>query len=84
MKPGRLNVGLDNLSRIETGEEPTSIDDGLSNAQLFHVDIVDDHYAPIIHFFATGVTSEDMSTSKKQQLVVKDSYCWVVIYAWTK
>ena len=48
MKPGRLNAGLDHLSRIETIEEPTNIDDGLPDAELFHVDIADDHYAPII------------------------------------
>ena len=31
---------------------------------------MDDHYAPIIQFLATGVTPEDMSTSQKKQLVV--------------
>ena len=48
VKPRRLNVGLDHLSRIEIGEEPTNIDDGLPDVQLFRVDITDDHYAPII------------------------------------
>ena len=32
VKPVRLNVGPDHLSRIETGEEPTNIEEGLSNA----------------------------------------------------
>ena len=35
MKPSRLNDGPDHLSRIEMGEEPTNIEDGLSDAQLF-------------------------------------------------
>ena len=35
VKPGRLNVGPDHLSPIETGEDPTNIDDGFSNVQLF-------------------------------------------------
>ena len=48
VKPRCLNFGPDHLSRIETGEEPTNIDDGLSDAQLFRVDIADDHYALII------------------------------------
>ena len=48
VKPGCLNVGPDHLSHIETGEEPTNIDDGLPDAQLFQVDIAYDHYAPII------------------------------------
>ena len=48
VKPGQLNAGPDHLSRSENGEEPTNIDDGLPDAQLFHVDIADDHYASII------------------------------------
>ena len=37
VKPGRLNVGPDPLSRIETGEDPTELKKGLPNAQLFAV-----------------------------------------------
>ena len=48
MKPGHLNAGTDHLSRIEMGEEPTNIEDGLSDVQLFQVDMEDDHHAPII------------------------------------
>ena len=62
VKLGRLNAGLDHLSRIETGEEPTNIEDGLPNAQLFRVDMVDDHYSTIIHFLVTGVSPEELST----------------------
>ena len=73
VKPGWLNLGPDHLSRVVNGEEPTNIHDRLPNVQLFWVDIVDDHYAPIIQFLATGVAPEDMSTSQKKQLVVKAS-----------
>ena len=73
VKPGQLNAGPHHLSRIEIREEPTNIDDGLPDVQLFHVDIADDHYAPIIQFLATGVALEDMSTSQKEYLVVKAS-----------
>ena len=73
VKSGRLNAGPDHLSRIETGEEPTNIEDGLPNAQLFRFDREDDHYTPIIHFLATGVAPEELSTSQKKQLVVKSS-----------
>ena len=44
MNMGRLNVAPNNFSRIETGDEPTSIEDGLPDAQLFKVGMVDDHY----------------------------------------
>ena len=52
---GQLNAGLDHLSRIETREKPTNIDDRLRDAQFFCVDIEDDHYSPIIQFFFIGV-----------------------------
>ena len=35
VKRGWSNAGLDHLSRIENGHEPTNIDDGFPNAQLF-------------------------------------------------
>ena len=79
MKPGCLNVGPDHLSCIEIGEEHTNIDNGLSDAQLFWVDIAEDHYALIIQFLATGVALEEMSTSQKKQLVVKASDFQLII-----
>ena len=63
VKPRQLNAGPDHLSRIETGEEPTNIDDGFPDVQLFHVNITDDHYSPIIQFLATSVAPENLSTS---------------------
>ena len=73
MKLGRLNASLDHLSHVENGEELANIDDGLPDVQLFRVDLIDDHYAPIIYFLATGVDLEDMSTGQKKQLVIKAS-----------
>ena len=32
VKPGRMNLGPDHLSRLESGEEPTSLDEGLTDA----------------------------------------------------
>ena len=74
MKPGHLNVDPDNLSWIETCEEPTNIEEGLSNAQLFRIDIADDNYHQIIQFLTMGVATEEFSTSQKKQLVVKALY----------
>ena len=39
MKPRELNAIPDHLSHIEIGEEPTNIDDGFPDAQLFQVEI---------------------------------------------
>ena len=66
MKQGFLNAGPNHLSCIETGEEPTNIDDGLSDAQLFRNDIANDHYAPTTQFLETGVTLEELTTSQKK------------------
>ena len=48
VKMGWLNAGPDHLSHVENGEEPTNIDDGLPDVQLFRVEVADDHYAPIV------------------------------------
>ena len=48
VKLGWLNGGSNHLSRIENGEEPTNIDDGLPDAQLFRVEIPNDYYGPIV------------------------------------
>jgi len=47
-KPGRLNARPNHLSRLEIGEEPTSIKDNLPDAQLFTIRVVDDHFIDII------------------------------------
>ena len=39
VKPEILNLGPDHLSRLESGEEPTSLDKGLPDAQLFSIQI---------------------------------------------
>ena len=74
MNPGRLNAGPDHLSRIETGEEPTNIEDGLPDAQLFRVGMVDDYYGQIVQFFAIGTTPEGLNTNHKKDLVVRAAY----------
>ena len=73
VKPEQLNAGLDHLSRTENGEEPTNIEDGMPNAQLFRVEIVDDYYGPIVHFLSTILSPADMSIIQKKHLVVKAS-----------
>lgn len=37
VNPGRLKARLDHPSRLELGEEPTSLEDNLPDAQLFSV-----------------------------------------------
>ena len=71
MKLGCLITGPDHLSQIETGEEPTNIEDEFPDAQLFRVEMVDDYYEKIVQFLATRTTLEELLISQKKQLVVK-------------
>ena len=44
VKPSRLNARADHLSRLESGEEPTCLEEYLLDAQLFSIQIVDDQF----------------------------------------
>ena len=79
MKLSHLNVGLGHLSRIETGEEPTNIEDMLLDAQLFRVDMVDDYYEQIIYFLETGTIPEELTVNQKNGLVVKEAYFQLIV-----
>ena len=74
VKPGRLNIGLDHLSTLESGEELTSWEDNLFDAQLFLVQITNDYFKEIIEFLTTGTTLAEYSAKQKKQLVVKATY----------
>ena len=52
-KPGKLNVGLDHLSRVTNGEESTNLEDNFPDAQLFSVQVVDEYFVDIIEFLST-------------------------------
>ena len=69
VNPSHLNAIPDHLSRIEIGEEPTNIEDGLPDAQLLRVEMIDDYYKQIIQFLAMRTTPEKITTSQKKQLV---------------
>ena len=71
VKPGRLNAGPDHLSWIDSGEEPSNLEDNLPYAQLFSIQIADDYYADIIHFLTTGLAPDEFTKQQKRQLVVK-------------
>jgi hypothetical protein len=54
VKPGKLNVGPDHLSRLETGESGGPIDDQLPDADLFHIEAIPDYLSDIALFLTTG------------------------------
>jgi hypothetical protein len=48
VNPRRMNKGPDHLSRLEHGEEPTSLEDTMSDAQLLAIRNIDDHFTEIV------------------------------------
>ena len=62
VKPGRLNLGPEHLSRLEPDEEPTSLDEGLPDAQLFAIQMVDDYFQDISQYLSTGFPPAEMTT----------------------
>jgi len=61
VKSGRLNEGPDHLSRIEIGEEPNSLEEGLPDAQIFAVHVADNHFSNIIQFLTMGTAPKGYS-----------------------
>ena len=62
------------MSRIESGEEPTSLEDNLPNTQLFVIHMMDDQntdFNAIIHLLSTGSAPKGLSTNQKKHLVVR-------------
>jgi hypothetical protein len=53
VKLGRMNKGPDHLSRLEHGEEPTSLEDTLTDTQLLAIKRVDDRFSDIVQFLST-------------------------------
>jgi hypothetical protein len=71
VKPGRMNKGPNHLSRLEHGEEPTSLEDTLPNAQLLAIKKVDDHFIQIVQFLSTEMAPNEYTNFQKKQLVVR-------------
>ena len=66
-----MNAGSDHLSRLESGEEPTDLEDSLPNAQLFSIHITYEYFANIIEFLIIGNAPAEYNEKQRKQLVVK-------------
>lgn len=65
VKPGKHNVGLDHLLQIQTGEAATSLNDELSDAQLFRVKAIPDQLAEIAEFLITSQAPIDYTPAQR-------------------
>jgi hypothetical protein len=70
VKLGRMNKVPDHLSRLEHGEEPTSLEDTLPDAQLLTIRKFDDHFTEIVQFKSTGMAPHEYIVIQKKQLVI--------------
>jgi len=66
MKPGRLNVGLDHLSQIETGEEPNNLEEGFPDAPHFVVCIADNILQILSTFLLRGWHQKGIQVNKRR------------------
>jgi hypothetical protein len=66
-----MNKGHDHLSRLEHGDEPTSLDDTLPDAQLLAIRKFDDHFAEIVQFLSTRMAPREYTIIHKKKLVVR-------------
>lgn len=71
VKPGKLNVGPDHLSRLESEESGGAVDDQLPDAYLFKVSAIPDYLSDIALFLTTGAFPADYSATQKRHLVVR-------------
>jgi hypothetical protein len=74
VNPGRINKGLDHLSKVEHGEESTSLDDTLLDAHLLAIRKFNDHFVEIVQFFSMGMVPREYTVIQKKQLVVCAAY----------
>jgi hypothetical protein len=79
VNPGRVNKGPDHLSRLEHGEEPTSLEDTLLDAQLLAIRKIDDHFAEIVQFLSIGMAPSESSIPQKKHLIVHAAYFSLIV-----
>ena len=53
VKPGILNMGLDHLSRLENGENGGSLDNHLTDADIFRVEAIPEYLDQIATYLTT-------------------------------
>jgi hypothetical protein len=61
-----MNKGPENLSRLEHGEKPTSLEDTLLDAQLLSIINIDDHSVEIIQFLSTRMAPSEYTITQKK------------------
>ena len=71
VRPSKANVGPNNLSRIDTGEEPNGIEYNLIDAHLFRFKVVSSDLVEIAQFLEEVQAPEGVSDKEKKILAMK-------------
>jgi hypothetical protein len=69
-KLGKLNMGPDNLSRLELGESSGLVDGQLPDVELFCIEDIYDYLLDIALFLTIDTMPEGYYTTEKRHLVV--------------
>jgi hypothetical protein len=73
MKLGRLNVGSNHLSRLESCELGDIVNDQLPYANIFKVEAILNYLSDITLFSTTGTCPEDYSTTQGRHVVIRET-----------
>ena len=79
-RPGRINAIADYLSRLETGEAPTGVQDDLPDAELFQINALDflefqsEWLKNMESYVSTGVFPEGMTKDQRRKLALQSRY----------
>lgn len=79
VKPGRLNVGPNHLSRLKNGENGGSLDDQLPDTDLFRVEDIPDYLDQIAIYLAIGQCPTKYKSTKRRHLVIKVVECQLIV-----
>eukprot|EP00253_Pinus_taeda_P030970 PITA_30970 len=69
IKMGRLNVGPEHLSRLESGENEGPLDDQLPDADLFQIEAIPNYLEEIVVLLTTGYCWEGYTSTQKRHLI---------------
>ena len=71
--PGREHVIADYLSRLETGEAPTGVNDALPDAQLFEIQttVPDSWYDQLLSFLTDGIMPGEFNADQRRKFALK-------------
>lgn len=70
-KLGRLNVRLDHLSILESGEIGSSLDNQLPDVDLFRVEAILDYLEEISTFLAIGKCPKEYTMMQRRYMVMR-------------